>query len=304
MIIDAAKLKEVFPFNIRPKLDENERWYIVNHDPRYALSTFGQLAFLGDNQKWKNIKRTYYCGGDAYYVKWAHNSEGEYIKVETLIKDVFFAGVPNIWRIIPCPEYPSNGKWTYSHRWSFDVLKCHILFSEEDHIEYLKSKLKHKHPEYSSDQYTHRFINRDETISILKFNRDRHNMLQRSTGEKRKKARPDNIKNSVCAEWLDRDTFADWYLSNRYIYTGKYGSLQLDKDLLNSGKTSIYSPEYCCFLPATINDTIRPGYRNRHKQLKKIAKIITEEKPRGEIPGFIIDALERWIDTFGEEVGA
>ena len=304
MIIDAAKMKEIIPYNIRPRLNKNERWYVVNRDPRYAFSTFGQLAFLDENKKWRNIKRTYYRGGDTYHIKWADKSEAEYVRVETLMEDVFFANVPGIWRIVPSHDYPSNGKWHVSRRWSFNVLKCHILFSQKEYTEYVKSKLKNEMPAYSADQYTHRFINRDETISILKFNRDRHNMLQRSTGEKRKKARPDNIKNTVCAEWLDHDTFADWYLSNRYIYTGKYGSLQLDKDLLNSGKTSIYSPEYCCFLPATINEIIRPEHRNRHKQLKKIAEIIAEEKLRGEIPIYIIDALKHWIETFGEEVGA
>ena len=56
----------------------------------------------------------------------------------------------------------------------------------------------------------------------------------------------------VCDEWHDYSNFKKWYLKNKPLDD----AFELDKDLL-SKERKIYSPETCCFLPTSINTTLR-----------------------------------------------
>lgn len=53
----------------------------------------------------------------------------------------------------------------------------------------------------------------------------------------------------VCKEWLNFQTFSDWYFDTYPEGSG----FQLDKDVLCGGKGEVYSPETCCWLPANLN---------------------------------------------------
>lgn len=58
----------------------------------------------------------------------------------------------------------------------------------------------------------------------------------------------------MCEEWKqDSKAFCKWAIDNLYQCNGEH--LQIDKDLLGNGKKT-YSPETCCFLPATINSML------------------------------------------------
>ncbi|PNG11914.1 hypothetical protein [Stutzerimonas stutzeri] len=80
---------------------------------------------------------------------------------------------------------------------------------------------------------------------------------------------------SVCDEWKDFEKFSDWYMN----YQGKKQGFHLDKDLLSRG-SGIYSPDTCCFLPASINQMLTsrrsdsgdtPGvYRQRDRFLARV----------------------------------
>lgn len=72
------------------------------------------------------------------------------------------------------------------------------------------------------------------------------NMIQRGYDNKFKSANPTYKNCTVCDEWLNFQTFGEWF-DNNYIE-----GCQLDKDLLVKGN-KIYSPETCCFLPKSIN---------------------------------------------------
>lgn len=51
---------------------------------------------------------------------------------------------------------------------------------------------------------------------------------------------------SVCSEWHNFQTFADWFYANRVV------GFHLDKDLTNPG-CKLYSPATCAFVPCSIN---------------------------------------------------
>lgn len=76
------------------------------------------------------------------------------------------------------------------------------------------------------------------------------NMLKRcySTEEKYEEYRRQGV--SVCDEWLDFDVFKKWYKRNFYQVDSE--EMQLDKDVLKHGNL-IYCPEYCVFVPKSIN---------------------------------------------------
>lgn len=76
------------------------------------------------------------------------------------------------------------------------------------------------------------------------------NMLKRcySNEEKYKNYRDQGI--SVCDEWFDFDVFEKWF--NRNYYEVNDEVMNLDKDILKHGN-KVYCPEYCIFVPQTIN---------------------------------------------------
>lgn len=73
-------------------------------------------------------------------------------------------------------------------------------------------------------------------------------MIQRCYDVKSLQRYPSYIGCSVCDEWLNFQTFAEWYINTGYYNLGYH----LDKDILVSGN-KIYSPSTCCMVPAVIN---------------------------------------------------
>lgn len=76
------------------------------------------------------------------------------------------------------------------------------------------------------------------------------NMLERCYSEKLRNKHPAYINYTVCDEWHNFQTFAEWYIEN-YYDIGK-GRMHLDKDIINPGNT-VYCPDYCIFVPQRIN---------------------------------------------------
>ena len=71
-------------------------------------------------------------------------------------------------------------------------------------------------------------------------------MVQRCYDEKFRHKWQSYVDCFVCDEWLNYQTFADWYVKN---YREDW---QLDKDILIKDN-KIYSPETCMFVPKEIN---------------------------------------------------
>ena len=67
---------------------------------------------------------------------------------------------------------------------------------------------------------------------------------------------------TVCEEWLNFQTFAEWH---EVTYINNY---QLDKDLKQPNiKNKIYSPDTCCWLKPSINTFLRVEFLNSKKEL-------------------------------------
>ena len=77
-------------------------------------------------------------------------------------------------------------------------------------------------------------------------------MLTRCYDENFLKRQPTYLGCSVCKEWLNFQSFAEW-LENNWYDCGE--SLELDKDLLVY-KNKQYSPKTCCLIPRQINQAI------------------------------------------------
>lgn len=301
MIIDASQLTEVFVYNPRPMLDRSERWYVVPIDNRYAISTSGSLAFSqGGVAKWK-VKKRHQSNidgiEDGYYIKWRGHRNDEFVTISELFKITFFSGITCV--LIPQKSYPSKRKWSLEddereNIYSYHVENCHLLFSKADKKEYIQAKIEGRSPAYAVCQYKHRFINRDESLDHKKPLSDWHNMMERSLSQSRKAYRPDNEETTCCEEWLNFDQFFNWYIRNRYNYTGNYGKLALDKDAINFCRTKEYAPQYCCFIPSKVNAWLKSPYRNRKSRAKKLRVFIDEERQRAEVPEMILSCLEQW----------
>lgn len=76
------------------------------------------------------------------------------------------------------------------------------------------------------------------------------NMLQRCYDDNFKKREPTYKGCEVCEEWLNFQTFAEWYNDNYYEIPGEV--MSLDKDILVKGN-KIYSSETCVFVSNEIN---------------------------------------------------
>ena len=83
--------------------------------------------------------------------------------------------------------------------------------------------------------------------SVTKSARAWNNMKQRCYSEKYQTKYPTYIGCYVCEEWLNYDTFKEWFNKN---YVEGY---VLDKDILVEGN-KVYSPQTCCFVPQMINN--------------------------------------------------
>lgn len=83
-------------------------------------------------------------------------------------------------------------------------------------------------------------------------------MVTRAKNEAYSEAHPTYVEVTLCTEWENRDSFIEYLETKKEIYMEmrKDGvNPELDKDLLSiyNGRTKMYSPENCCFLPHEIN---------------------------------------------------
>lgn len=81
-------------------------------------------------------------------------------------------------------------------------------------------------------------------------------MLKRCYDIKEHEVNPCYIGCKVCDEWLNLQSFGEWFDKN---YIENY---QLDKDLLVKGN-KIYSPKTCCFIPQELNLLLVNSKRTR-----------------------------------------
>jgi hypothetical protein len=79
------------------------------------------------------------------------------------------------------------------------------------------------------------------------------NMIARGYDEKTKLQSPVYRTTTVCKEWLNYQTFANWYTAN---YRPNW---EIDKDLLIPGNKH-YSPETCVFIPQELNKFLANAY--------------------------------------------
>lgn len=77
-------------------------------------------------------------------------------------------------------------------------------------------------------------------------------MLQRSYDDKLHARHPSYIGVSVCAEWHNFQTFAEWMKSQPNAYLKGF---EIDKDIIVRGN-KVYSPDTCSFVPCQINTII------------------------------------------------
>lgn len=104
------------------------------------------------------------------------------------------------------------------------------------------------------------------------------NLLKRCYSQTYQERKPSYKGCSVCKEWLYFSNFKKWFDENyRFDLEEKGVRLDLDKDLL-SGKSKVYSPDTCIFLPHRINTFITNKYNtntsgyigvHRHKSSNK-----------------------------------
>ena len=67
---------------------------------------------------------------------------------------------------------------------------------------------------------------------------------------------------TVCDEWLNFQNFAEWRQEEYYELLDE--CVQLDKDIIKKGN-KIYSPEYCSFVPQSINSLLTKSNKARGK---------------------------------------
>ena len=84
------------------------------------------------------------------------------------------------------------------------------------------------------------------------------NMLERCYSELMHKQCPTYSDATVCPDWLNYQTFAEWFI-NAPNSTEK--GFQLDKDLIIPGNRE-YSPHACSFVPQVISGLLRGHKRN------------------------------------------
>lgn len=80
-----------------------------------------------------------------------------------------------------------------------------------------------------------------------------HNILTRCFDSKYKEKYPTYKDTCVVDEWLNFQTFADWYYNNIYYVSNE--RMEIDKDIMFKGN-KIYSPDKCVFVPRRINSLL------------------------------------------------
>ncbi len=102
---------------------------------------------------------------------------------------------------------------------------------------------------YNSGGKHKKIINRKRSKALNAYN----NMFQRCYSKSFQRKNPQYIGCSVCEEWHNYQTFAEWYYSNYYNVENE--RMAVDKDWSTHGN-NLYSPETCLIVPQTINSLI------------------------------------------------
>ena len=84
------------------------------------------------------------------------------------------------------------------------------------------------------------------------------NMLKRCYSEKTRKKYPTYKECTVCDEWLLFSNFRLWMEAQEWI------GLHLDKDIIGGGERE-YSPEFCAFIPRSLNNLLLNSGASRGK---------------------------------------
>lgn len=87
-----------------------------------------------------------------------------------------------------------------------------------------------------------------------------HSMIQRCYDNKVHDVESTYANCEICEEWKTFTNFYKWFVEHYYELPNE--SVQLDKDILIKNNR-IYSPEYCCFVPHTINSLLTKSNKMR-----------------------------------------
>lgn len=122
------------------------------------------------------------------------------------------------------------------------------------------------------------------------------NMLQRAYCPKYQAKQPTYIGCSVSDEWLEYQTFAEWFENHEYSKHGYH----LDKDLLLPDN-KIYAPDRCVFVPQQLNKLLADSgaIRGQYKQG------VYFNKERNKFQAYIkINGKQKYLGLFETELDA
>lgn len=105
-----------------------------------------------------------------------------------------------------------------------------------------------------------------------------HHMLQRAYCPKLHEKYPTYIGCSVANDWLEYQTFAEWFENHEY---GNHG-YQLDKDLLVPNNR-VYAPDRCVFVPGQLNSLLLDRGNARGQYLQGVCFDKTRNKFQAQI---------------------
>ena len=136
------------------------------------------------------------------------------------------------------------------------------------------------------------------------------NMIQRCYGTYMINKRPNYQDVFVCDSWLNFQNFAEWFYKNYYTISGE--RVELDKDIIEQNN-KIYSPEFCAFVPQSINTLIikRDNFRGNypigvcfHKSIDKYMSQISIDGKRKRLGFFnnTIDAFNAYKKAKEEQI--
>ena len=89
-----------------------------------------------------------------------------------------------------------------------------------------------------------------------------HNMIQRCYDPHCMNRQPTYQNTTVCKSWHNFQNFAEWFHKNYYKISDE--RIELDKDLIKKGN-KIYCPEFCSFVPKSINLLLTKSDKARGK---------------------------------------
>lgn len=122
------------------------------------------------------------------------------------------------------------------------------------------------------------------------------NMLLRAYYPKYHAINPTYIGCSVSGEWLEYQTFAEWFDSHDYSNRGYH----LDKDLLIPGN-KIYAPSTVCFIPTQLNSLLNDQANSRGKFLQEVC---LNRRDNNFLAQINIDGKQKHLGYFETEIEA